>query len=105
MPWEFNRNEDYDGNNYFTKLAGQPRPELRLNEPGGNIGGPLWIPHVYNDARKRTFFFVNEEWRRLIIGSAPSIVNDIATSNSHLRGGTRVYRSCERHNSHRSCHD
>jgi hypothetical protein len=65
----FNRNEDYDANNYFTNLAGQARPEFRLNEPGGNIGGPLFIPHIYNNSRKRTFFFVNEEWRRLIQGS------------------------------------
>ena len=54
--WEFNRNEDYDANNYFSNLAGQKRPEFRLNEPGGNIGGPLWIPHVYNNARNRTSF-------------------------------------------------
>src|SRR6201996_5905476 len=77
----FNRNEDYDANNYFTKLAGQPRPEFRLNEPGGNIGGPLFIPHIYNNSRKRTFFFVNEEWRRLIQGSSPTVVNTIAANN------------------------
>jgi len=77
----FNRNEDYDANNYFTKLAGQGKPEFRLNEPGGNIGGPLFIPHIYNDSRKRTFFFVNEEWRRLIQGSAPTTVNTILASN------------------------
>ena len=47
--------------------------EFKLNEPGGNIGGPLWIPHVYNEKRNRTFFFWNEEWRRLIQGSSPSI--------------------------------
>jgi hypothetical protein len=68
--WEFNRNEDYDANHYFTKLAGQPRPKFRLNNFGGNIGGPLWIPHIYNDSRTRTFFFVNEEWRKLVQGSA-----------------------------------
>jgi hypothetical protein len=77
----FNRNEDYDANNYFTKLAGQGKPEFRLNEPGGNIGGPLFIPHIYNNSRKRTFFFVNEEWRRLIQGSAPTTVNTILASN------------------------
>ncbi len=77
----FNRNEDYDANNYFTKLAGQGRPKFRLNEPGFNIGGPVWIPHVYNESRSRTFFFVNEEWRRLIQGSAPSTVNTIEASN------------------------
>ncbi|AXC13343.1 Oar protein [Acidisarcina polymorpha] len=77
----FNRNEDYDANNYFTKAAGQGRPKFRLNEPGFNIGGPVWIPHVYNSNRNRTFFFVNEEWRRLIQGSSPTTANTIAASN------------------------
>ncbi|WP_318523860.1 TonB-dependent receptor [Edaphobacter sp.] len=79
--WEFNRNEAFDANNYFTNLAGQSRPKFRLNTYGGNIGGPLWIPHIYNDSRNRTFFFVNEEWRKLIQGSAPSVVNTIAANN------------------------
>jgi len=89
--WEFNRNEAYDANNYFSNLAGQSRPELRLNEFGGNIGGPLWIPHVYNNSRKRTFFFVNEEWRRLVVGSAPSVVNTIASSNFPTAGQPVTY--------------
>ena len=83
--WEFFRNEVFDANNYFTNLAGQRRPKFRLNEPGGNIGGPIWIPHLYNQNRDRTFFFVNEEWRRLIQGSSPSIVNTIAASNFAAR--------------------
>jgi hypothetical protein len=87
----FNRNEDYDANNYFTKLAGQARPEFRLNEPGGNIGGPLIIPHIYNNSRKRTFFFVNEEWRRLIQGSAPTTVNTIAAGNFPTMGQSLAY--------------
>jgi hypothetical protein len=89
--WEFNRNEDYDANNYFTNLAGQPRPELRLNVYGGNLGGPLWIPHVYNASRKRTFFFVNEEWRKLIVGSTPAIVNTIAANNFPTAGLPLTY--------------
>ena len=84
--WEFNRNEDYDANNYFTNLAGQRRPKFRLNEPGGNIGGPLWIPHIYNRSKDRTFFFVNEEWRRLIQGSSPAIANTIAAGNFPTAG-------------------
>ena len=87
----FNRNEDYDANNYFTNLAGQGRPVFRLNEPGGNIGGPVWIPHVYNESRTRTFFFVNEEWRRLIQGSSPSIVNTIASNNFPTAGEPFTY--------------
>jgi hypothetical protein len=34
--YEFNRNTDYDAKDYFSKSA----PEFKLNEPGGNIGGP-----------------------------------------------------------------
>jgi hypothetical protein len=87
----FNRNEDYDANNYFTKLASQGKPEFRLNEPGGNIGGPLFIPHIYNNSRNRTFFFVNEEWRRLIQGSAPTIQNTILASNFPTAGASLAY--------------
>jgi len=84
--WEFNRNEDYAANNYFLNQSGKARPKFRLNTPGGNFGGPLWIPHIYNDSRKRTFFFVNEEWRRLIIGSAPTVTNTIPDSNFPVAG-------------------
>jgi hypothetical protein len=49
--------------------------------PGGNIGGPLYIPHVYNEAKNRTFFFWNEEWRKLIQGSSPSVSNDLWSNN------------------------
>ena len=87
--YEFNRNTDYDANDYFTKKAGQPRPSFQLNVPGGNIGGPLFIPGVYNTNRNRTFFFWNEEWRRLIQGSTPLVANtipaaDFPTSGSNL---------------------
>jgi hypothetical protein len=75
--YEFNRNTAYDAADYFSKSV----PEFKLNEPGGNIGGPLWIPHVYNENRNRTFFFWNEEWRRLIQGSSPSIQNTILAPN------------------------
>src|ERR1035437_2949631 len=89
--WEFVRNEDLDANNYFVNLAGKARPKFRLNIPGGNISGPLWIPHVYNDSRDRTFFFVNEEWRRLIQGSTPSVANTILASNFPAAGKALNY--------------
>jgi Carboxypeptidase regulatory-like domain len=89
--WAFNRNEAYDANGYFTNLAGQPRPKFRLNLFGGNIGGPLFIPHVYNNERKRTFFFVNEEWRKLVQGSTPRITNTIAANNFPVAGQPLTY--------------
>ncbi len=80
--WEFNRNEVYAANNYFLNRAGKARPEFRLNIPGGNFGGPLG---------KGTFFFVNEEWRRLIQGSTPTVQNAILSSNFPTLGQPLVY--------------
>jgi hypothetical protein len=89
--YEFNRNTDYNANDYFTKAGGQPRSKFQLNEPGGNIGGPIWIPGIYNESRNRTFFFWNEEWRRLIQGSSPSIQNAILANNFATAGQNLNY--------------
>jgi hypothetical protein len=87
----FNRNTAYNANDYFLNASGNPRPKFQLNLPGGNIGGPLWIPHVYNENRSRTFFFWNEEWRRLIQGSSPSVTNAILDSNFPTAGAPLAY--------------
>jgi hypothetical protein len=89
--YEFNRNTAYNANDYFLNAANQPRSKFQLNIPGGNIGGPLWIPHIYNESKNRTFFFWNEEWRRLIQGSSPSITNAILAPNFPTAGASLAY--------------
>src|SRR5579872_6632678 len=66
--WEFNRNDAFDARNPFTP-ATQPTAKLRLNVFGFNVGGPVTLGKFYNRDRKKTFFFYNMEWRRLILGS------------------------------------
>src|SRR3984957_17104226 len=66
--WEFNRNDAFDARNFFN-AAPQPVAELRLNVFGFNVGGPVTLGKFYNRDRKKTFFFYNMEWRRLIQGS------------------------------------
>lgn len=89
--WEFNRNDAFDANNYISNLEDQPKPELRLNIFGGNLGGPLTIPHLYNSNRKRTFFFVNEEWRRLITGTTPTVTPTVPASDFPVAGEPLKY--------------
>ncbi len=36
---------------------------LRRHEPGATLGGPVWIPKIY-DGRRRTFFFASYEPKR-----------------------------------------
>jgi len=89
--WEFNRNDDFDANNYFTKQAHQPSPELRLNIFGGDIGGPVWIPHFYNTDKTKTFFFWSEEWRKYIAGAAPSTQNTVPLGDFPTAGSPLTY--------------
>jgi Carboxypeptidase regulatory-like domain len=70
----FLRNEMFNARNYFDQpdptpigFTGRPHyrtPLYRRLDFGGTIGGPLVIPHVYNNTRSRTFFFFSEEIRR-----------------------------------------
>jgi hypothetical protein len=39
--FEYFRNEDLDANDFFRNLVGEPRGELRQNQFGGAIGGPI----------------------------------------------------------------
>lgn len=58
--WEFLRNKVLNANTYFGNQAGLARPPFTQNQYGFNVGGPVYIPHVY-DGRNKTFFFVNWE--------------------------------------------
>jgi len=84
--FEFNRNTAYNANNWFNNQSGQPRTKLNYNIFGFNLGGPLMIPKVYNTDRQKTFFFVNEEWRKLIQGSSPNSVQTLAAQDFPTAG-------------------
>ena len=47
-------------------------PHLVRNEFGGSVGGPVWIPKIYN-GKNRTFFFFNYEARRQMSASTTQI--------------------------------
>jgi len=57
----FARNNIFNSRNYFdqTKHA----PLYQKYDPGGTLGGPLYIPDHYNTKKDKTFFFVSEEYR------------------------------------------
>ncbi len=61
--YEYFRNEKLNANDYFRNLRGQTRPVDRYNQFGGKLGGPVYLPGIYN-GRDRTFFFFNYEGLR-----------------------------------------
>ena len=69
--FEFVRNSAFDARNYFdhATLAYPGRiPPFRRNEFGFTNGGPVFVPHLY-DGRSRTFYFVQYQGFRQVLGT------------------------------------
>jgi hypothetical protein len=60
--YEFVRNDAFNAQQEFQSSV----PAYKKNDFGFTIGGPVFIPHLYNTDKQKTFFFWSEEWRREI---------------------------------------
>src|SRR6202158_5664689 len=61
-------NEAFNASTPFTNA----RPRTRRNDYGFNLGGPVWIPKIYNGKDKTFFFYNREQYREFYV------VNDTA---------------------------
>lgn len=61
--YDYLRNTDLDANDFFTNEAGQPRNNLKRNQFGGTIGGPIMIPKIV-DGRNKLFFFFSYQGQK-----------------------------------------
>ncbi|HXK04927.1 MAG TPA: carboxypeptidase regulatory-like domain-containing protein [Verrucomicrobiae bacterium] len=61
--YEFNQNNVLNANTFQSNLAGSPKAPIHFNEYGGTVGGPVWIPKVYNGKQKTFFFFAYDGTR------------------------------------------
>jgi len=62
--YEFNRNTDYDANDWFSNHYGKSRSILRFNQFGANVGGYIPVPVISPRDNKKLFFFFNYEGTR-----------------------------------------
>ncbi len=87
--YEFVRNTVLDANEYFNKLNqvenGLPNKNgiNHHNFYGFTIGGPIFIPRVYNANKTKTFFFWSEEWHKQ---STPASASMPAPTAADLAG-------------------
>ncbi|HWB84961.1 MAG TPA: carboxypeptidase regulatory-like domain-containing protein [Bryobacteraceae bacterium] len=59
----YKQNEEFNANTWGNNRVGVIKPIDRLNLYTFNIGGPVYIPHVFNTRKQKLFFFWNEEFR------------------------------------------
>lgn len=56
----FNRAKNRTASNFFSNRSGQEKPERTYHRFGGSLGGPVYIPKIYNGSDKTFFFFAYE---------------------------------------------
>ena len=56
----FIHNEWMDANSFVNNYYGKPRQRDRRHDWGGSIGGPVYLPKIY-DGKDKTFFYVAYE--------------------------------------------
>src|SRR5437867_2881345 len=67
--FEFLRNNNLEANAWSNRRNNTSLPPLQRNEFGGSVGGPVWIPKLYN-GRNKTFFFFSEQSVRARSGTS-----------------------------------
>jgi len=58
--YEFGQISSIDANTYFNNRNGLPTPVFHYNQYGLTVGGPVWLPKIYNGKDKLFFFFAWE---------------------------------------------
>jgi hypothetical protein len=71
--YEFLRNDQFDGTNFFANRAGRTKPTYRQNQFGGTVGGRV--------IKNRTFFFGSYQGTRIRLGE--SYVSTVPSAAVH----------------------
>jgi hypothetical protein len=92
--FEFNRSKGTAAKTDYLPATGTapPRPPYQRNEYGGNLSGPIYIPHLYN-GKDRSFFFAAYEGFHLtqsypLTSTQPTVLERQGNFSELLNGGT-----------------
>ena len=80
------RNDAADAANFFASIGPdgeKNKPPLKRNNFGYTVGGPIFIPGLYNEDKTKDFFFWSQEWKKRRQG----LVLRAATPTAAMRAG------------------
>ena len=106
--YDYIRNPVFDANTWFnnrniTAPEGEdwrtwksPPGQTKLNQFGGRLGGPIWIPKIF-DGRDKAFFFFNYEEQRqpLSVTNSSTLFTPEAAKGNFLYAVSGVTRSVD----------
>ncbi len=91
--------ETYRSNRFYARdpFSTGKQPPLQRREFGASVGGPVYIPKIYNGKNKTFFFFTYEGLRQpqmnfSLMGSPPQSIRDGDFSNYIPYGETQIFK-------------
>jgi hypothetical protein len=78
------RHDDLNANTFINNARGLQRTLYRYNDPGYTIGGPVFIPKVFEKTRHSLFFFWSQEWQEQL---APTAAKNVTVPTALERVG------------------
>ena len=89
--WEYARKDIFDARSYFLP-TNVPKTPYTQNQFGGSVGGPVWIPKLYNGRNKTFFFGAYQGFRYSQISDTPLHVPTAAELSGNLSDWpTQIY--------------
>jgi len=76
--FEYNQNNAETAVAYFSHTNTAPPPKNVFNQYGLFVGGPVWIPKLYNGRNKLFFFFDWQDTKRNQFGQSPNLTLPVA---------------------------
>ena len=76
--WEFNRNNEFSARNPVSNPPGVAFPPFHQNQYGAVVGGPIYLPKIY-DGHDKTFFFFG--YQRLTVNQKTFAYSRVPTSD------------------------
>ncbi len=80
----YHRHDDLNANTYINNVRGLPRSLYRYNDPGYTIGGPVYIPKLFEKTKNKLFFFWSQEWQEQL---APVSAKNVTVPTAPERQG------------------
>ena len=90
--YEFFQDSDLNTNDYFNNAQGISKTSYTKNIYGAALGGPVWLPRVYN-GHDRTFFFADFERQpyRAPGTTTTGVIPTQAEASGNFAGETPIY--------------
>jgi hypothetical protein len=73
--WD-HRHEEFNTNSFFNNRSNVARPLYRYMIAGYSIGGPAYIPRLFNRNKNRFFFFFSQEFTQIKVPTTVSTANE-----------------------------